>query len=86
MHFWGSIWSGSHLVVILSNLVPVKWKKHMFPIARLASGPLANLAMGNMCFFHFTGTKLLKITTTNQFPPWDVIELSVQRDVHKASS
>ena len=25
--------------------------------------PLANLAMGNISFFHFPGTKLLKITT-----------------------
>ena len=38
MHFWGSIWPGSHLVVILSNLVPVKWKKHIIRIARFASG------------------------------------------------
>ena len=50
----------------------------MFPIARLASAdPLvaagrihlppgttvANLAIGNMVFFNFAGTKLLKITT-----------------------
>ena len=37
MHFWGSIWPGNYLVVMLRNLVHVKWKK-MFPIARLASG------------------------------------------------